>query len=454
MSRDAPPIGAGFCQGWCDTLAVDSESPPEAFLASGLALLSACLGPRLVMRWGASHEERCNLWMLNVGMSALARKTSGLSGLRAGVGWTRAAGEDLVRMTSLGRLSDAGLVAALDVVGPETERARAKAAKAAPRGTEPEEVTEVVRSVPLSWVVLLNEVSPVWQDDGPTWAMDAQRALLSIYDGRLSSSTRATAVVDQECCVTALGNIPPGVLRSRTSLGMLSSGFVGRWLVVPTPAPVRMVSFPSPNGADPLGPLRADVAHLMWLARSSDRVVVNDLWDTQAIDLRHAWYAGHWRRYAARDAADPLAVAAAELFGRQQATALKLATLGAVGRQASELYRLADVRVEAQDVEWANGLVDASMAYVIQALSESGASDSSSPAGQAEGRVLRALARRRATSEQRAVSVRDLAKLASGHRVSSQDVARAVDTLLQVGELAGVEVPGGARTRRLVWIAE
>src|SRR5690606_13706988 len=92
-----------------------------------------------------------------------------------------------------------------------------------PKGHEPRQVNEVVRPVPVSWVAVFNEVSPIWMEDGPGWAMDAQRSLLAIYDGQLSSNTRATRVPAQECFVTAVGNIPPGVLRDQTTLGMLSS---------------------------------------------------------------------------------------------------------------------------------------------------------------------------------------------------------------------------------------
>lgn len=441
-----PPIPPGFLTRWCTSLAMYSESPPGAFLPTGLALLSASVGPRLVMRWGVAHEERMNLWVLNVGMSALARKTSGLAGLRRAVGWMREEAGDLVRMLSVSRISDAGLVASLDVVGEETARAQATHEAETPKA-DWQSVPEVVRAVPLSWLALFNEVAPVWLEDGPGWAMDAQRALLSIYDGHLSSTTRATKVPAQECFVTAIGNIPPGVLREQTTLGMLASGFVGRWLVVPTPPPTRIVSFPTPNGIDPLKALREDVSALTRLARLDDKHYVNGLWTDEAKESRHAWYTRYRERFAALDPDDALSVGEAELFGRLQATALKVATLLAVGRQVGEAGSLDQVRVELEDVQWSSKVIDDSIAYVTAAMRDAGA-EASSTVGKAEGRVLRYLEREGAVTQDRALTLTDVSHATKGGPVSRADVIRTVETLMATG-LVAVEERG--RGRR-VWL--
>lgn len=447
MTLTPPKIPDGFLSRWCETLAESSESPPGAFLPTGLALLSAIVGPRLVMRWGVAHEERMNLWVLNVGMSALARKTSGLAGLRSAVGWAREDGGDLIRTLSVARISDAGLVASLDVVGEETAAAQRDEDGITPKGAEPHQVNEVVRPVPLSWLAMFNEVSPVWMEDGPGWAMDAQRVLLQIYDGQLSSTTRATKVPAQECFVTAIGNIPPGVLREQTTLGMLSSGFVGRWLVVPTPAPTEVVSFPMPNGDDPLRRLRGDVSGLMRLACGGERHVVNGLWSAKAKSFRHEWYRYHRDRFADLSPDDAIGVAGAELFGRLQATALKVATLLAVGRQSVGMDALGALRVEVGDVEWACEVIDSSIAYVTETLREGGA-EAASVGGKTEGRILRYLEREGARSQGTARTLTDVADKAKGGRVSRADVVRAVDALLQSGNV----VVADSGNRRLVWL--
>lgn len=426
-----PDIPPGFLTDWCDVLSSSSESPPGAFLPTGLALLSAIAGPRLVMRWGVAHEERMNLWVLNVGQSALARKTSGLAGVRSAVRW---ADTDQIRTITIARISDAGLVAGLDVVGPDTAKLGAD---------DPAE--QVVRPVPVAWIATFNEVSPVWMEDGPGWAMDAQRTMLAVYDGHLSSTTRATSIPAQECFVAAIGNIPPRVLREQTTLGMLSSGFVGRWLVIPTPPPERVVSFPMPNGINPLERLRSRVTNLHAVAeRSPHRVVVNDLWTEDAKYLRHQWYSRHRERIEALDPSDPIAAANAELFGRLQATAVKVATLLAVGGQADRIERLNDVRVTCDEVAWASQVIDASIDYVTHCLRESGA-DSTSVVGKVEQRVMRYLERVGATSEANSVTYRAITGAVKGGSVARTDALRAIEALLAAGHIEAFE---DGRSRR------
>lgn len=455
MSLAPPPIPEGFLSRWCDTLSESSESPPGAFLPTGLALLSAIAGPRLVMRWSPTHEERMNLWILNVGMSALARKTSGLSGLRAAVKWIKD-DDDLVRLTSMGRLSDAGLVSTLDVVTSDTARA-AKDAEDFPTGPKNKDAErpEVHRDVPLSWITVFNEVSPIWMEDGPGWAMSAQQVMLAVYDGQLSSTTKATHVPSQECFVTAIGNIPPGVLREQTTLGMLSSGFVGRWLVVPTPNPTQIISFPMPNGTDPLNRLRGEIEDLHALAKLGQRYEVNHLWTADAKYLREEWYTAHVKAFTGSSPDDAIAVAGSELFGRLQATAIKVATLLAVGRMSDRLGSLADLRVTVDDVAWANQVIDASIDYVTATLRESGA-ESSSPGGKTEGRILRYLERVGATSRDSARVMRDVSNAAKGGKVSHRDVVAAVDALY-AGEQIHIEEVGNTRqsagNARRVWLA-
>lgn len=448
MSLEPPPIPEGFLTRWCDTLSESSESPPGAFLPTGLALLSAIAGPRLVMRWSATHEERMNLWILNVGMSALARKTSGLSGLREAVKWVR--DDDLVRLVSMSRLSDAGLVSSLDVVTEDT----AKAAKDAeefptgPKNKDKAEIEPVHRSVPMSWITVFNEVSPIWMEDGPGWAMDAQRMMLAVYDGHLSSTTKATHVPSQECFVTAIGNIPPGVLREQTTLGMLASGFVGRWLVVPTPTPTEIISFPMPNGSDPLNRLRSEIEGLHQVAKLNERYVVNNLWTPDAKYLRDEWYTEHTKGFRGLSPDDPFAVAASELFGRLQATAIKLATLLAVGRQIDTLRTFADLRVTVDDVAWANQVIDASIVYVTDVLRDAGA-ESSSAGGKTEGRIIRYLEKVGATTRDTARVMRDVSNAAKGGKVSHRDVVAAVDALYASEQIVTEDV---GSTRR-VWLA-
>ena len=440
MTLTPPPIPGGLLDRWCRIMSDGSESPPGAFLPSGLALLSATVGPRMTLTWGNAHTERMNLWVLNVGMSALDRKTSGLSGLRAAIKWTLEAGDDLIRLHNVHRISDAGLVTHLDIVTKDTEKARKTDA----------DHPEVHRPVPLSWVCLFNEVASVWKDDPRGWEAEAQRSLLSIYDGQLSSTTKATNVPTQDCFVTAVGNIPPGVLKEQTTLQMLASGFVGRWLIIPTPPPETIVSFPpAPHGHDPLNPPRVDVSRRMRLGRKDVCVNVNGLWTKEAIDYRHAWYKAHYDTARRRGDDDPLRRAASELFGRLQATAIKVATLLAVSRSVEDLDGLGDVRVEVEDARWAQDVIDRSIHYMIGSLNDSGAV-ARTVAGKVEGRILRWLEKQEAVGPDRSVTVSRVADMAKGGDVSRLDISRALDTLVNVG---AVRVESDGRGRR-VWLLQ
>ncbi|PND64671.1 hypothetical protein, partial [Escherichia coli] len=64
------------------------------------------------------------LWILNVGRSAIARKTTGMSAARWAIGVAARTLGDQVRWYSAKRLSDAQLVVDLDVVGADTRRAQ------------------------------------------------------------------------------------------------------------------------------------------------------------------------------------------------------------------------------------------------------------------------------------------------------------------------------------------
>jgi hypothetical protein len=411
-------------------------------------MLSATIGPRLIIRWSTAHQERCNIWFLVVGESALARKTSGASALSQAVAWIRGEGDDLVRIMRVHRLSDAGLVSSLDVVGQDAEEARRKAEDRGDEGGH-----EADRPVPVSWILLVNEIAPIWRGDNatPTWVLDTQRILLSIFDGRLSSNTRQTHVADQECFVTMIGNIPPNILREQTTLSMISSGWVGRWLIVPQPGPVRNISFPNVDNEAGTTMLRRHVGQLMYLARQVDRVNVYPLWSNEALAVRDKWYTSHRSKLQEVPASDEFAVASAELFERQQATAAKLATLVAVSRQLYSRKTLLAMDVGPEDAQWAQSLIDSSMAWLVDTLRDAGAADTSQRA-KVEARILRYLETVGAVDMEHAVEIRQIADATKGGSAGRRDVYEAIDALLQTGHIEVAEISGYRRPKRVVWL--
>lgn len=452
-----PPIPAGFLTEWCETFAEGTEAAPAAFLGPGLVAVAGLVGPRLSIRWGPVHRERCNLWVVNVGQSALARKTTGMSTVR----WAARLAEqelgDGMRWYGAKRLSDAQMAVDFDVVSADTAAARtAEKAAAAAEDREPLEVGPITRAVPVAWVLALNELASLWGEGLRDWIAATQAFLLQLFDGELSSNTRQTSVPAQETFVAALGNLPPAELADRTTLGLIGSGFVGRWLLLPSPGPVRPISFPALNGHDPLRWLGDRVRHLARLAQGAERGLdVRALWTPEALEVRDVWYCGDWELHNGHDGRDREENADAELWGRLQATAVKLSTLLAVARQAERVTRLEDVRVEVADVAWAQARVDASRRMMMGVLHESGGG-SSSVLGKVENRVVAFLEHAGACSQEAALPFSRVAK-ATKNSDSHGDVIRALEGLSSAGTLNyadGVVGPRGGRPARVVWLEQ
>ena len=98
-----------------------------------------------------------------------------------------------------------------------------KLAKAERRDPDPKQPID--RTHPVAFVMVLNELAQLWGGDIPKHHDQARVTMLSIYDGFISSSTRATKVKPQDCFVSAIGNIPMTELAKRTEIATLRSGW-------------------------------------------------------------------------------------------------------------------------------------------------------------------------------------------------------------------------------------
>lgn len=454
---DGVPVPGGFLTEWCETMAHGTEMPPPAYLATGLVTAASIVGPRMFVRFSPTRRERCNLWVLNVGRSAIARKTTGMSAARWAV---KVAADHLgsgLRWFAPQRLSDAGLASRLDVVGAdlaEAQEAEDRAAKLEKR--EPRRLEPAPRATPVSWLMAVNELAPLWGEGLRDWQAATSAMLLDLFDGELSSDTKASHVPAQETFVCALGNMPPAELAARTTLGLLTSGFAGRWVLIPSPGPVTQIPFPRPNGTDPLASLAERVKALAALASGTRGVDVQALWPAggEADVARRDWYVRWHAELRRADAEDREVAARADLFNRLQATALKLASIVAVTRQAHEVEHLADVRVSAFDAVWAQEVVDQSIAALMGVVRESGGGAATS-LGRLENRIESYLRQRGHVSRESAVSFNRVAK-ACKNSDSHGEVLRALEGMISAEILAyadGVVGPRGGAPARVVWLA-
>jgi hypothetical protein len=310
--------------------------------------------------------------------------------------------------------------------------------------------------VPVSWIVSLNELTNVWGDHLSDYQRNAQQFMLSLFDGRLSSSTRATSVPDQETFVTCLGNIPVSELRDRTTGQMLRSGFVGRWLIIPSPPPVAPMAMPTlSDDRSHIDAIRRDVEDMAACGKEQRPLFVNNMWrkGTTAYEVREAWYSERWHKL--RDDQTEDGAAEGELWGRLQATAVKIASLLAVARACDMGQDPTACEVEEDDVVWAHDLVDASARYLLGVVADGGGA-AVTTMGKIENRVMNRLRRVGAQSVESAVYVSDVIDSVKGR--DGRDAARmALDGLFRSEFVEMSEVaPGGdgKRSRTLVWMAQ
>lgn len=455
---DEVTIPDGFLSEWCRTMSTGTESPPAAYLATGLVTVASIVGPRIYARWSPTRKERCNLWILNVGRSALARKTTGMSAARWGVDVARAKLGDQIRWYGPKRLSDAQMAVDLDVAGADTKEAQREENEIArEEKREPRELSPIQREIPVSWLIGFNELAPLWGEGLRDWQQATQAFLLDIFDGELASSTRASNVTEQETFVCALGNIPPAELAARTTLGMLTSGFAGRWVILPSPGPVEPISRPMMNGGDPLMLMTSRVHHLAEMASTCRGLDVNEMWREGglAAKARDDWYRRWWTQLMRADANSLEIAARADLFGRLQASALKLATIAAVCRWAHELDALDQVRVGEEDALWAQDVVDASIRSMMEVVDDAGGG-STSILGKIEHRILNFLRKRKAVDEESAVNFSDLGDSVK-QKDSRREVAMALESLVNMEKVVIADTrsgPRGGRPARVVWMAD
>ena len=451
MTVDRVPIPGGFLRDWCDGHAEGTEQPAEAFLASGLAILSAICGPRLLIRWSSTHTERANLWIMVAARSALGGKTTTSSALKWGInvatqvdGWP-----DEIRRMPLDRFSDADIIHDLDVLGQDQARVDAiekKLAKA--EGRDPEPKQPIDRAHPVAFVMVLNELAQLWGGDIPKHHDQARVTMLSIYDGFISSSTRATKVKPQDCFVSAIGNIPMTELAKRTEIATLRSGFAGRWFMLPMPDPVRHIATPRVDGDAHLLPVADQVRGLCALAETSGHkvsAIASMLPEGSDADAeRDAWYTSARESFMRDLNQDELDEAGQEMFQRLQSTALKLAVYSAISRGAGTASHLEQVRIDATDIKWGQIIVDMSRETLLAAVRPN--------VGRVEDKIIAALMNGMdATSRERAVPVRDLRRKVA-RDMPAPDFLRVCQALVEVDEINMQEIPTGGRPSIVVWV--
>lgn len=438
----------GFLRDWVDALEAHSEAPAEGYLGVGLALLSACFGPQLRTQYRSpvtlevAGGEYGHVWVLMLGPSAAAHKSTvggaARDAIRAVQSQLGASWEDYLRVHSLnaGRVSDAGLVSAY--------------------GAKDEEEAERWYSTrPPGRFLDANEVAPLFGPvDGAReekWTADARHALLTVYDGHVSSETKETKVPRSPVSAACFANCTRAGLEDRLRSSTVSSGFFARWVPIMVRATDKSFSFPVLNGSGgKLSPWWGTIARLVEQGGIVDHVP--QLYSRQALEMRADWYDPRNRelKAAALEAdddpdGDPLAGLRLSAFKRWQATAHKLATLHALSIQAPQLDRLGELEIDTASVRWGLDVVDEAAA-LLEELLEAGERAPSMHKAK-EDRVLRHVK----TTAAGLLTLRDLSKKTG---LSTDEVAYLCETSEYLGLIRRLETGKGGRKPSVVYLAD
>ena len=417
-----PPSGT-FLGDFARENALDSEAHKMGFLAAGLAVMSALFGPRMRIQWGR-HSEYLHVYLMLVGQSAMTHKSTIQASAKRAVKALVAAGVD-IREKSPDRVSDASLYEALDASKKyETEDP-----------DNPGKMKTEVRApdTPSSVIVWVNELAPIL-DSRQKAERSMRDALLMVYDGEMSSMTKSTPVPLQPVSPTIFANIVEEDFSSMLSdPGTIASGFLGRWVPIAIPEGVEEKAEPTKDDAIPSAPAASghldDLVRLVTNHDAAHGGVVGgqvNAWNNateEASKERKEWYrAYNPRTFDWGDASDDERRALTALFGRMQATAIKLAVMHAISRQAKQVASLEEVVVDRQDVVWGARM----MSVMRQFLERELENIVSGGRGAVEQRALDKL--KQAGGK---MSRSQLASKMTTRTVSYEDATRAIDSLVK-----------------------
>ena len=406
-----------------------SEAHERGYLAAGLAVLSTLVGPKVQVRWNPTHSERCHIWVMQIGQSALSHRSTIQSAMKDALKTAGAFGAEY-RYEPLMRTSDAGLAALLD------------------QSRTDEDGEVVVPDIPVGTLVPMGELAPLLGGGGrgSTYVEAARLMLLQIYDGILRSDTKQTKVPMQQTSATLVGNIVEDQFADVVGDSMMvNNGFVARWVPIVVPVSDKRFSQPMTNGAV-VGRSQVITRHMSQLGKLVRGIsVVDNIWEnatTDAHDLRATWYADtHPDDRDWSGVAEHHRGALATVWGRWQATSIKLAALHAVSRQLHDVDDLGAVVIDTVDVTWGIAMIEMAGATLTARLPEYQAQ---STRGRVEEGVLRYLGKKGEPVKLNRITD-GLKSGKAGSEVTRSDVREAITALAQVGEVEVTESEDGAK---------
>jgi hypothetical protein len=351
----------GWIKRYVDLYTPLSESPPEAHFATAMALLSAAVGHRAVVRWGRSCEP-CTVWAVLEGRSAVARKTTTSETAMAVA--SRAfdhEGERLVIARRLGHTSDRGLI---EMVAP----------KDAEQAKSWEEGHGQPPGVFAAWDEFGAALGRPGDVKGSDWIGRIQTTLMSMYGGRHGGiQTGANKLPGGRCALSIVATMTRAELEQRVSAGLLKSGFMGRFVLVPFGGRHQVLPRPpefTPAMVDEEGQLS------LFLRAVAESNAIGDVFGLLTPDAAYHFDQWYITRSVELEKRAELTqteedVAISSVFFRLQTTAMKVAALVAISNRMGDLVKsnpLPGTKIQVTDMEIGIGLAEFALAEVKSLL--------------------------------------------------------------------------------------
>lgn len=349
----------GFLRSWVELYGPLSEAPDEAHLGTAIATLSALVGWRVWLKWG-ENAEPCTVNVVLEGPSASARKTT-TAGTAGALARELPKFDDvkLLSVTSISHTSGRGL---LDLVAPSDDEIAEKWETESPPGH----------------LFVWDEFGYILgrPDDikGTGWEGQIRSTVMLLANGRHGGvQLGSMKKPGSRCAVSILATMTRHELERRVSQGLLSDGFMGRFLLIPHGGRQRLLPEP-PKWTPAMTEQRKSM--LRWLTTLAyQEEEVGDAFALQsgaARQCRNNWYAGWVERLEKQTVEDDASAGAAALsaFQRLQTTAMKMAVLAAISTWDGS-SKLSELRIEGEHMDYAQRLADVALHEVVE-LSNTG----------------------------------------------------------------------------------
>lgn len=366
----------GWLRKYVDLWTPHGEAPESAHLGAGLAVLSAAVGWRAWIQWGASAEPVC-LYVMMEGGSATAKKTT-TARTAATLAKQATRGTDgALRVKSIQHTSQRGLI---DLIGPHSQDKADEYEHTPPPG------------VVLDWDEFGAVLGRPGDGKAADWLGQVRAALMSMYSGRHGGiQTGGLMIPSSRCAVAILATMTRVELEQRISMGLLRDGFMGRFVLIPHPGRRAWLAQP-PAWTTHDTQARDELAtHLGKIATS--RHELGDVFKRltpHARELRQTWYQATGERLEHQaDNGGEADRGIADAFGRLQTTAMKVAAVACVAELDPDepLYQ---GRIEEHHVRYGIALAE----HALQEVANLATSGEGTPEDRFAKRVEEYLVRR------------------------------------------------------------